>query len=383
MMKRANHEGSIRQRPDGRWEARYTVGRDPGTGRQVQRSIYGSTQDEVRKALRQATASVDDGSYMKPSTMTVGQWLETWHSEYIGSVKPATVTSYAQHIRNHLKPAIGAVKLRALNGTQIQKLYNDMGKEGLNPKTVKNVLQKALAQAVKLGYLRANPCDACTLPRVERKPIKPLDSPEMAAFLKQISGHRLEALFKVDIFTGMRMGEILGLQWSCVDFERGTITIDKQLQRERKPGGKWYFGTLKNDKTRVITPAPFVLQTLKEQKRRQTVDRLRVGTLWDAGEFPGLVFTTETGSHLDGRSIWRQFKTQIEKIGLPETRFHDLRHTYAVSSLRAGDDVKTVQENLGHHTAAFTLDQYGHVTETMKRDSAKRMEAFIKALNTP
>ena len=105
--------------------------------------------------------------------------------------------------------------------------------------------------------------------------------------------------------------------------------------------------------------------------------------MWDEGEFPGLVFTTETGSHLDGRSVWRQFKTQIKKVGLPETRFHDLRHTYAVSSLRAGDDVKTVQENLGHHTAAFTLDQYGHVTETMKRDSAKRMEAFIKALNTP
>lgn len=382
--KRANREGSIRQRPDGRWEARYTLGRDPGTGKQVQRSIYGDTQQEVAKELRKATTAIDNDEYTEPSTMTVGQWLDMWHTEYIGSVKPSTAASYAQHIKNHLKPAVGAVKLRALTGPQIQKLYNGLSRAGKNPKTVRNihgVLHKALSQAVKLGFLRANPCDACTLPRVVNKPMKPLDSPDMAAFLKVIEGHKLETLFKVDIFTGMRRGEILGLQWSCVDFDRGVIVIDKQLQRERKKNGKWSFGSLKNDKARIITPAPFVMQALRDQKRRQAADRLRVGVLWDEGEFPGLVFTTETGAHLDGTTIWRHFKKAVQKIGVPETRFHDLRHTYAVSSLRAGDDVKTVQENLGHHTAAFTLDQYGHVTETMKQASAARMEAFIQGLN--
>ncbi len=384
--KRANHEGSIRQRPDGRWEARYTVGRDPGSGQQIRRSVYGSTQDEVRKALRQATTAIDEGTYMEPSKMTVSQWLNTWHAEYIGSVKPATVASYAQHIKNHLKPAIGAVKLRILNGTQIQKLYNDMSREGLNAKTVRNVhgvLHKALAQAVKLGYLRANPCDACTLPRVVKKPMKPLDSPDISALLQRLEGHKFETLFKVDLFTGMRRGELIGLQWPCVDFEKGAITIDKQLQRERKKAGKWSFGSLKNDKARIITPAPTVMQILKDHKRKQAADRLRAGVLWDEGDFKGLVFTDELGGHLDGCTIWRYFKKLVREIGAPETRLHDLRHTYAVSSLRAGDDVKTVQENLGHHTAAFTLDQYGHVTESMKRESAARMEAFIKRLQTP
>ena len=221
-----------------------------------------------------------------------------------------------------------------------------------------------------LGYLRSNPSDACTLPRVVRKEIHPLADDEIKRFLEAIKGHRYENLFLVDLFTGMRQGEILGLQWSCVDFEDGTITIDKQLYQPPK-GGTYTFETLKNNKSRTLTPAPLVMQAL---------NRLRAGSGWDEGQCPGLVFTNEIGGHLAHGTIYTHFKAVAKQCGVPEVRFHDLRHSFAVASLRSSDDVKTVQENMGHHTAAFTLDNYGHVTEQMKGESANRMEAFIQGL---
>lgn len=377
----AQGAGTIRQRPDGRWEARYTLGRNPGTGRQVQKSVYGATQKEVRQRLQQIAVSISEGTYMEPSKMTVGEWLDVWHAEYLNGVKPNTVITYGQQIKNHIAPALGAVQLRSLNGTQIQRFYNQMHKGGLSPKTIKNVhgvLHSALKQALKLGYIRVNPCDSCTLPRVEKAEIQPLDAPELRRFLDAIKGHRFEALYLVDLFTGMREGEILGLQWQCVDFEKGTITVNKQLHRPREKGAAYRFGPPKNDKPRIITPAPFVLEVLKERKRRQAADRIKAGPLWNDCGFPDLVFTGETGRFLCYNPIAKALKCVLRELGIQERRFHDLRHTYAVASLQAGDDIKTVQENLGHHSAAFTMDTYAHVTETMKQASAARMEAFIQ-----
>lgn len=117
--KSAKGGGTIRQRPDGRWEARFTVGRDPGTGKQIQRSVYGATQKEVRQKLAQITAAIDNGTYTVPSKMTVGQWLDIWSRDYLGGMKPFTVLNYSQHIKNHLKPAFGAMKLEALNAHTI------------------------------------------------------------------------------------------------------------------------------------------------------------------------------------------------------------------------------------------------------------------------
>jgi len=383
MKRGAQGGGTIRQRKDGTWEARYTIGRNPGTGKQIQKSIYGKTQAEVRKALAKITASIDEGVYMEPSRLTVGQWLDTWHAEYLGNVKHSTAVSYAQHIENHLKPALNAVKLSALRAPAIQKLYNDMQRKGLSSKTVKNVhgvLHRALQKAMMLGFIRSNPSSACTLPRIEKADIKPLDAPEIKAFLAALDESEYSTLLKVDLFTGMREGEILGLQWPCIDFERGTITVSKQLSRPRRKGDVYRLTSLKNDKPRTIHPAPFVMSLLREHRRKQLEKRLFAGPLWNEGDFPDLVFTSDQGKYLCYNVVLRHFRKALAAAGIPAKRFHDLRHTYAVSSLRAGDDVKTVQENLGHHTAAFTLDQYGHVTETMKEASARRMEAFIDTL---
>ena len=315
------------------WQGRYTEGFDPGTGKQIQRSITGKTQKEVAQKLKQVTLDIDNGVYHAPCKLTLTQWLEIWSKTYLGGVKPRTAHIYKSDIRLHILPALGAVRLEALNAPMIQAFYNAMGEpseqnpEGLSAKTVKNVhgvLHKALQQAVLIGYLRYNPADACILPRIERKKIKPFDDTQISVFLTAIQGNRFETLFILTLFTGMREGEVLGLTWDCIDFHTGIISVEKQMQLHRDKGSKGYeFVSPKNGRSRTIAAA----------------------------------------------------------IGCPNARFHDLRHSYAVAAIRAGDDIKTVQGNLGHATAAFTLDVYGHVTDQMKRESADRMERFIRTVS--
>lgn len=376
----AQGSGNIRKRSDGRWEARYTVGRDPGTGKQVRRSVYGATQGEVRKKLQAICVSIDDGIYTEPAKISFGTWLDIWLEEYTEGIKPLTKASYRRQIKNHIKPALGVVKLSTLNAPEIQSMYNRLHKaeKPLSAKTIQNlhgVVHKALQQAVEIGYIKFNPSDACKLPRIEKKEIKPLDEQEIALFLKAIQGHSFERIYLVDVFTGMRQGEILGLSWDCIDFEKGTVFIYRQLE---KVEGVYQFGSLKNGKTRRITPAPSVMKVLLEQRRVQNEWRLKAGEVWDNPD--NLVFTNEIGGHLAHVTVYKNFKRIVKSLGLEETRFHDLRHTYAVASLASGDDVKTVQENLGHQTAAFTLNVYGHVTDRMKEKSAQRMENFIEGV---
>lgn len=376
--------GSIRRRGNGMWEGRYTLGRNPGTGKQIQKSVYGKTQREVLQKLQQITAQITlEGAYTQPSKMTVTAWLETWLDEYLGNVKPGTATDYSAHVYNHIIPAIGAIKLCALQPTAIQHLYNGLQEKGLSAKTIRNLhgtLHRALQTAMKFGYIRTNPTEACILPRINAHDIQPLDTPEIALFLSAIKGHKQQTLFHVALFSGMRSGELLGLTWDCVHFDSGTIFVSKQLVCPRKKGEAFHFAPLKNDKPRTITPAPSVMQLLKDHKKAQLEQRMLLGQGWREGNMKNLVFTTETGGHLTQSGVWRMLQRVLARADMEARRFHDLRHTYAVNALRSGDDVKTVQENLGHHTAAFTLDVYGHVTDQMKKESASRMEAFIKSI---
>lgn len=159
------------------WEGRVTIGHDPGTGKQIQKSFTGKTQKEVREKIQAAAVAVNDGTYQEPSKMTVGEWLDIWQKDYLGGVKPFTVQTYSKSVRVHIKPALGAIKLEALTVHRVQGFINDLGKihgekKGLSPKTVKcihGILHKALQQAVVVGYLRFNPADNCALPRSTRK----------------------------------------------------------------------------------------------------------------------------------------------------------------------------------------------------------------------
>lgn len=229
-----------------------------------------------------------------------------------------------------------------------------------------------------MGYIRFNPADACELPRIEKKEIKPLDDAAIAAFLQAIKGHRFEAVYLTMLFTGLRRGEVCGLTWDCVDLERGTILINKQLQNVAGKPGEVVLVSTKNSKGRTLTAAPSVVEVLRKHRTQQRLDQLRAGPMWQDA---GFVFCNEIGEHLSPNTVYHNYKRIVASIGLPEARLHDLRHSYAVAALRAGDDIKTVQGNLGHHAAAFTLDVYGHVTEEMKQASADRMEQFIKGVS--
>ena len=405
----AQGSGTIRQRADGTWEARFVVGHDPGTGKPVRKSVYAKTQKEVRQKLAQAVAAVDDKSYREPCKMTLGEWLDIWVDTYLKDVKPRTLKIYQDDIRLHIKPYLAAIKLNELDTHTVQRFFNTLLKSGkrvpkrdkegkivkkdgktiyegapLSSKTVKNVhgvLHGALRQAVVNRYIPINPADGdfCKLPKIQKQEIKPLDEVQIADFLKAIHGDRFEELFLVTLFTGLRQGEVLGLTWDCVDFDNGTLLVNKQMQLHQEQGIKAYqLVPTKNSKSRTITAAPSVMSLLKRRRAIQAQQHLEAGPLWQDSD---LVFTDELGRHLTKSSVYRSFKKIVAAIGRPDTRFHDLRHSYAVAAIRSGDDIKTVQGNLGHATAAFTLDVYGHVTDQMKQASAARMEAFIKSVS--
>ena len=207
--KNAQGAGTIRKRADGRWEARFTTGFDPASGKQVQKSIYGKTQKEVREKLAQITTELDDGTYMEPTKDTVEEWLDTWLETYVKySVKPYTLDAYQRNCDNYIKPMLGKIRLAALNAPQIQRFYNGLLTEKeLSSKTVRNihgVFHKALEQAVKLGMIRSNPTNLCDLPKVCRKEIHPMEQEEITAFLKAIEGCKYELVYRVTLFTGMR-----------------------------------------------------------------------------------------------------------------------------------------------------------------------------------
>lgn len=389
------------------WEAQVTVGNDPGTGRQVRKTFTGKTQKEVREKMQAAAVAVQDGDFFEPSRITLGGWFDLWFRDYCGDKKYLTVKQYKSMTETHIKPALGAVKLCKLTPPQIQSFYNELQRTGhtikekdpdtgkiatrhepLSAKTVKNIhgiMSKALSTAADVGYIKSNPAERVTLPRVEKKEIHPLTDLQVKEFMAACAGHEYERVYKLILFTGLREGEALGLTWDCVDFDAGTLKITKQLQKRPERDGGYTFAPLKNDKARTITAAPFVMQILKAQYKAQTEQRLCAGEIWQGWQSleerkTGLVFTRDTGRHLDCTMLYKAYKKLAEQIGAPESRVHDLRHTYAVLSLQNGDPIKTVQDNLGHATAAFTLDVYGHVSEKMKEDSAARMQAYIENL---
>lgn len=383
--KNAKGAGTIRKRSDGRWEARYSLGFDPKTGKQIQKSVYGASQKEVLQKLTKITTEIDEGIYTDPCNMKLCTWLDIWLKDYTGNLKPSTRSIYDSHVRTHLKPNLGQIQLGKLAPHMVQHLYNELlNEKGLSPKTIKNLhgaLHKAMEQAKELGYIRSNPLEAVIVPRIEKTKIETLADEEMLRFLNVIKGEPDELIYFVTVFTGLRQGEVLGLTWDGVDFEHHALYINKQLQKTDKVGGEYVLVPTKNSRSRVVTVAASVMQILKEEKRLQEHRKEVADAAWSNPW--NLVFTNEFGKHLCHFSVYHHFKDVVRGIGLGDTRFHDLRHSYAVVAIESGDDIKTVQSNLGHATASFTLDVYGHVSQKMRQQSADRMERFIQAVAVP
>ena len=380
MARRANGEGTYRRRKDGRWEARY---RSPVDDKQ--HSVYGNTQKAVKDKLKEIQLKIDAYKELRGADMLMSEWLDIWLEDYTSNIKPATRYAYASAIRSRIKPAIGDISIRDLKTEDIQKMYMDIRREGLTPKTIKDIhgiVHKCLGQALKLRYINHNVSEACVLPRQERKEIQVMDEDEIEKFLTMIKGDCCENIFFVTLFTGMRQGEVLGLTWDCVDFETNILRVDKQLLRPRD-GSPIYFGTPKNDKPRYIYASDSVMEVLRAQKAKQLADKKNAGDKWIRQKSPwkDLVFTDKNGMPIKHQLVYKHYKKITKEMGLEHSRFHDLRHSFAVISLQNGDDIKTVQENLGHYTASFTLQRYAHATNKMKKSSADRMEQFIRSMS--
>ena len=375
--KRANGEVNIRKRSNGIWEGRMTIDG-------VTKSVYGKTHSDVRVKLTQIRNELDNDEYIDPSDTRLKDWLVLWQNEYLEDVKLSTADRYKSCIRIHIVPALGNIRLMDLRPSAIQTFLNQCKKKkGLSEKTVKNirlVLHKALEKAVEDEQIRSNPCDKTKVPTYDEPPaeMRPLKDKEVNLFLSAIKDEPFEPLFYVALFTGMRESELIGLTWDCIDFERGTIHLYRQYKKARGPGGQYVFTSLKNKQSRTFSPPQNVLNVLKRVKRRQAEWHLKAGSRWQNQE--NLVFTDPFGKHVCTPTLYFHFKDVVAKIGLPELRFHDLRHSYATLALQNGIDVKTVSNNMGHSTTAFTMDQYAHVTETMMRDSAEKMQRFIESL---
>ena len=397
MAKRGNGDGTIAKRTVTRngkqytfWEGRLTIGTDPGSGKQIRKSFTGKTQKEVREKMQATAVSVNEGQFFEPSKMTVKEWFETWIKEYSGDKKYFTIDQYNSFGKNHILPELGAVKLSALSPVHIQKFYNKLSSEisektgkPLSAKSIRNIhgiLSKCLNVAVNQGLIKSNPCERVTVPKVVKAQIEPLTEDEQKAFLKAIQSHRYNVLFTTMLFTGMRISEAIGLTWDCVDTQKGTLKVYRQLQKRLKKDGGYTFAPLKNSKTRIVQLSPYIIDLLQKHKIKQQQQRLAAGELWKGfdnleEQETAFVFCDDLGQHLKQDTVRSDFKELC-----PDSRVHDLRHTFAVNSLQAGDDFKTVSESLGHATAAFTLDVYGHVSDEMRKQHAARQQEYIKAL---
>ncbi len=376
--RRDNGDGNIRKRTNNTWEGRILV---TGNKRVY---VYGKSKAEVKLKLKEALAQAEIDIKLKNPEITVKDWLTEWLDLYRSSVKRGSKAQCETIVELHLIPRIGSILLKDLTPMDIQRQVIAPLTKIRSPKTIHNihgVLHKALEQAVMLHYITTNPANGCDLPRIPKKEtIKPLDKADIKCLLSKLDGDPEEYLFKVALVTGLRSGELIGLTWDCVDFENSVIRITHQMTSPRKPGEEYEIEETKSSNYRTLSPAPIAFQWLKLQKAKQEKEKQTLGKAWNSGRYKNLVFTMLNGSHYTQSWVYKMFQRVLKSAGLGHYRVHDLRHTYVVDALRAGDDVKTVQASAGHYSAAFTLDRYAHVTASMQRESAARMQSFLDSL---
>ena len=376
MSKRANGEGNIRKRTDGSWEARYVF-----DGKR--HSVYGKTQAEVRKKLTEAQAQIDGGAYIAPSKITVAEWLDKWQAECLSNLKQSTRTRYEKDIRLYIVPAIGKVKLNALKPDMIRAMNRKEFERGLSEKSIANyngTLHAALQQAVDDKLIQTNVCDNVKPPRANKPKAEmhPLKDNQVGQFIRAIRGNIYEALFYTALFTGMRESEAIGLSWDCIDFQNGTVHLYRQLKREEKKGGEYLFTTLKNRQERTFKPPMEVISILKSVKRQQAEQRLKCGECW---KDTGLVFTQADGSHIYARTVYNNFKSIVREIGLPEVRFHDLRHPDVKQATKNNEHfirISKSQEN--RYTIADTLSSVS-ISESILEGSFDFYPVIMKNMN--
>lgn len=369
--RRGRGEGSISFIEEKKlWKARVTL----DTGKRTTK--YFKTQKDAKDWVLSVRGAARDGFLPEKDKMTLGEFLERYLTEYAQhAVRASTYQSYSNLIRLHIVPELGKIRLNNLKPEHLHSFYAKKREEGLSERTVQylhGLLHRSLNKAVRWGLVSRNVTDHADAPSNKKKPMKVWDEGQVKAFLSCIKEDRWAALYYLACGTGMREGEILALHWNDVDLDEGYLKVTKSLQVVVGKG--LVFTEPKSEKSRRRIALPVtVVKALREHKVRQ--NELRKSETWQE---KGLVFTTNNGTAILPRNLVRHFKGKIAAAGVPEIRFHDMRHTVA-SLLLAGDvHPKVVQELLGHSQITLTLDTYSHLLPTMQKEAAKKMDGFLK-----
>lgn len=368
--KRGNNEGTIYQRTDGRWCAELTV-----AGRR--RSHYAATRRDVAAWLNTQRAAIQDGRDIEPSRVTVAEFLDRWLAIDGPNLAPSSRLTYAIIMRRHIVPHIGNVRLQSLRADHIQRLVVAQRESGAGLPSIELahiILRRALNRACRWGLLAINPALHVDIPHPARREMQTFTADQVRVFVQACAGSRLAALFYLAVTTGLRQGELLGLQWGDVDWTTRALRIQRQLQHIAGEGYQ-----LREPKTvrgrRHISLGETAIARLRAHRAEQLQERVFLGAEW-ANPWD-LVFTAQRGGPLNSGSVRAEFHAICAAADLPRIRFHDLRHTAASLMLAQGVHPKVVQEMLGHSSISMTLDTYSHVSPGLARQAADVIENLL------
>lgn len=335
------------------------LGRDPATGKRKRMYRTFATKKEAEAEMARVLEQVRRGTYTEPSEMPLSDYLNWWLRN-TSNLKPATIDSYANIVRKHLAPALGAVPISKLHAVHVAEYLSKKRQQGYSARTAqyhRAVLSRALNIAVKYGLIPYNPVAAVEPPKPEGQKGRALSPEERERLLAAARDHRDYALIYTALYTGLRRGELLALRWKDVDFERGLLAVTSNRQYSKERG--FYEGTPKGRKTRLVPVPETVLSLLREHRKKQVASLNRAQDLvfGDAGK---------------PFSVSARFRTLAKKAGIV-ARFHDLRHTYGTLLEERGIDARTIQELLGHATLGVT-ESYLHPTLDMLRQAVDSID---------
>jgi integrase len=371
--KRGQNEGSIYRRKDGRWVAQVTIG-----GRPICK--YFKSQRECRDWLKATNSQIETGLTFKGAQVTLSDYMESWLGITKTAVKPKTYEQYHQIAHQYIIPAMGRMKLKDIRPDQIQTIYTDRLKQGSSARLVvmiHAVLHRSLNQAMKLGLIGRNPASAVTRPKLQHKEMQTLDDTQVRNLLLAAKGSRYEALYQLAVATGMRQGELLGLRWSDLDWDNRRLRVQRQLQRIEHQGLVYSEPKTKAGR-RGIVLGKSTIEKLRTHNELQQLERHFAGKRWQEND---LIFPTTVGTPNEPSNLIKQFKILLKQAGLPDIRFHDLRHTAATLMLQQGIHPKVVQERLGHSNISMTMDIYSHVLPSMQDEAADKIDELISLID--
>ncbi len=381
-------KGSIRQRSKGSWEVCLDTGRDPATGKRLRHfeSVKGNKK-VAQQRIHELLHTLEQGAYIKPLRVTLAEWLRDWISGYVATnCSLRTAQSYQSEVKCHLIPALGAIPLAQLQPQHLQNYYACAlsqgrvdGKGGLSARTVQyhhRILSEALSHAVKMGILVRNVAEAADPPRPEQKNMATLVPEDVPQFLEAAHETPYYGLFYTALYTGMRLGELLGLRWCDVDLDMASLSVVQALYK--RSGVCKMVKPKSSHSRRRIALSPSLALLLRDHKAEQQVQRILLGTPLSDSD---LVFCHHDGKPLDPGVVSHTFARVLKKAGLPHIRFHDLRHTHATLLLKGGIHPKIVSERLGHANIGITLDTYSHVLPGLQEKAAEHFDNLVERKN--